>query len=54
MYKVIFDIKMTKASAPLSAGWTPFFIWLLKTWSSGPGQRVMALPEESLEEFEVN
>jgi len=30
------------------------FIWLLKTWSFGPGQSSSALPEESLQEFEVN
>jgi len=31
-----------------------YFLFNQKNWSSGPGQRVMALPEESLEEFEVN
>jgi len=30
------------------------FIWLLKTWSSGPGQSSPALSEELLQEFEVN
>jgi len=35
------------------------YLFLLETWSSlwaapGLGQRIMALPEELLEEFEVN
>jgi len=30
------------------------FILTLKTWSFGPGQSFPALPEESLQEFEVN
>jgi hypothetical protein len=28
--------------------------FILKTWSFGPGQSPLALPEESLQEFEVN
>jgi len=30
------------------------FIWSLKTWSFGPGQSSLALPEESLQKFEVS
>jgi len=30
------------------------FILSWKTWSFGPGQSSLALPEESLQEFEVN
>jgi hypothetical protein len=30
------------------------FILILKTWSYGPGQSYPALPEELLQEFEVN
>jgi hypothetical protein len=30
------------------------FIFTLKIWSSGPGQIYPALPEETLQEFEVN
>jgi hypothetical protein len=30
------------------------FILILKTWSFGPGQSYPALPEELLQEFEVN
>jgi hypothetical protein len=30
------------------------FIFTLKTWSCGPGQSYPALPEETLQEFEVN
>jgi hypothetical protein len=31
-----------------------YFIFTLKTWSFGPGQSSPALPEELLQEFEVN